>query len=93
MIVQIVCGSVVKGLVTGLVMGLLARKTRSLPLGLAGGAAVGLLLSFGAAASSSDATGDHHYLQIMLPGAVLGLVVGYATQRFGGARRVGGSPS
>jgi hypothetical protein len=93
MIAQIVVGSIVKGVATGLVMGLIARKTRSLPLGLAGGAAVGLLLSVATAAASSDAAGDHHYVQIMLPGAVLGLVVGYATQRLGGAPSAGGSPS
>jgi hypothetical protein len=93
MIVQIVVGSIAKGVVTGLAMGLIARKTRSVLLGLAGGAAVGLVLSFAAAAVSSDAAGDHHYVQIMLPGAVLGLDVGYATQRLGAAPSVGGSPS
>ncbi len=32
-----------------------------------------------------DPQGKHYYRQIMLPGSVLGLVVGYATQRFGRA--------
>jgi hypothetical protein len=27
--------------------------------------------------------GSHYWLEIMLPGSVLGLVVGYATQRYG----------
>ena len=27
--------------------------------------------------------GTHYYWQIMLPGSVLGMIVGYATQRYG----------
>jgi hypothetical protein len=28
-------------------------------------------------------TGEHYYLQIMIPGALVGLIVGYATARYG----------
>jgi len=31
-------------------------------------------------------TGEHYYLQIMLPGAIVGAIVGYATQKHGGVR-------
>lgn len=31
--------------------------------------------------------GEHYYWEIMLPGTVLGLIVGYATQRYGRAPR------
>jgi hypothetical protein len=41
-----------------------------------------LLLSF-LVAAVPDPQGRHHYLEIMLPGAVLGAIVGFATQRFG----------
>ena len=36
-------------------------------------------------------SGAHYYWQIMLPGSVLGLIVGYATQRYG--RAGGAGPS
>jgi hypothetical protein len=28
-------------------------------------------------------TGQHYYFEIMLPGAILGLIVGFATQKYG----------
>ena len=46
------------------------------------GLVVGFLLSYTVAAMG-DANGNHYYLQIVLPGAVLGLIVGFASQRFG----------
>ena len=44
--------------------------------------AVGLLLAF-AVASMPQPTGKHYYFEIMLPGGIVGMIVGYATQRFG----------
>jgi hypothetical protein len=82
MIVPIVVGSTIKGLVTGAAMGVLARRVRSLPVGIAGGLALGLALSY-LAAMTPDPQGRHHYVEIMAPGAILGLIVGFATQRFG----------
>ena len=82
MLVQIVVGSTLKGLATGLLAGVFARRMRSLPLGVLFGLAVGLVLSY-LAAASPDPEGRHYYVEIMLPGAILGLVVGFATQRFG----------
>jgi hypothetical protein len=29
-----------------------------------------------------DPSGKHYYWQIMLPGGILGMIVGYATQRY-----------
>jgi membrane protease YdiL (CAAX protease family) len=63
-------------------MGLVARRWRSLPLGIVSGLLVGLGLSF-LAAMQPDPSGQHHYFEIMLPGAILGVIVGFATQRFG----------
>lgn len=82
MIVPIVVGSTIKGLVTGVAMGALARRVRSLPIGIVGGLALGLALSY-LAALTPDPQGQHHYAEIMLPGAILGVIVGFATQRFG----------
>lgn len=82
MIVPIIVGSTIKGLVTGVAMGVLARRLRSVPLGILGGLALGLALSY-VAAMTPDPEGQHHYAEIMLPGAILGVIVGFATQRFG----------
>jgi hypothetical protein len=82
MILPIVVGSTIKGLVTGVAMGVLARRVRSVPVGILGGLALGLALSY-LAALTPDPQGQHHYAEIMLPGAILGVIVGFATQRFG----------
>lgn len=82
MIVGIVIGSTVKGLITGLLIGFFARKVHSLPWGIVFGFSIGLLLAFAVAAMPSEG-GKHYYFEIMLPGSILGIIVGYATQRFG----------
>jgi hypothetical protein len=79
-IVGIVIGSTFKGLLTGVLAGLVAQRLRSLPLGILFGLAVGLILSYLVAAMPAE---NHYYFEIMLPGAALGAVVGFATQRFG----------
>lgn len=78
----IVIGSCVKGLIAGVLIGWFAKKVHSLPLGILFGLAVGLLLAFGVA-SMPQPTGKHYYFEIMLPGGIVGMIVGYATQRFG----------
>jgi hypothetical protein len=82
-IVGIVIGSTFKGLVTGVLIGLFARKVRSLPMGIVFGLGVGLFFAF-LIAAMPDPSGKHYYWQIMLPGGILGVIVGYATQRHGG---------
>ena len=79
-IVGIVIGSTVKGLIAGVLIGWFARRVHSLPLGVLFGLTVGLLLAY-LVASIPDATGKHYYWQIMLPGSILGIIVGYATQK------------
>jgi len=78
----IVIGSTVKGLIAGILIGYFAKKVNSLPLGILFGLAVGLLLAFAVAAMPNPA-GKHYYFEIMLPGGIVGMIVGYATQRFG----------
>ena len=77
----IVIGSTVKGLIAGILIGVFARKVNSLPLGVVFGLGIGLLLAFAVAAMQPP--GQHHYFEIMLPGAIVGTIIGYATQRFG----------
>jgi hypothetical protein len=81
-IMIIIFFSTLKGLLTGLVAGLVARKWNSLPLGIAAGLSVGLLLAY-LVSPPPDAQGNHYYIEIMLPGSILGVIVGFATQRFG----------
>lgn len=76
-IVGIVIGSTIKGIITGLLIGLFERKVRSLPLGIAFGLLVGAFLAFLIARMNG------YYWQIMLPGILLGVIVGYATHRYG----------
>lgn len=90
MMPAIIAGSTVKGLVSGAVIGWVAERRRSLPLGLAVGLGVGLFLSF-LVALIPDPEGNHHYVEIMLPGAVLGAIVGFASQRWGHTAREGRS--
>jgi hypothetical protein len=82
-IVGIVIGSTVKGIIAGVLIGWFAKKVNSLPAGIVFGLAVGLVLAFAVAAIPGP-EGQHYYWEIMLPGALVGVIVGYATQRYGG---------
>jgi Na+-transporting NADH:ubiquinone oxidoreductase subunit NqrB len=82
LIVGIVIGSTVKGLVAGVLIGWFAKKVRSLPAGMLVGLAIGAFFAF-LIAAMPDESGQHYYWQIMLPGSILGLIVGYATQKYG----------
>jgi len=71
-------GSTIKGLIAGVAAGVFARKVNSAPLGILFGLAVGFLLAFLVAYMQHD-----HYLAIILPGSIVGMIVGYATQKYG----------
>jgi hypothetical protein len=80
----IMMGSCLKGMVVGILCGLIARKVRSTAAGLAAGAVFGLLFAY-LVAMMPQPDGQHYYLQIMLPGFVLGALIGFLTQRMGTA--------
>ena len=79
-IVGIVVGSTIKGLIAGAIIGLFARKVSSLGWTLAFGTFIGALLALGIAISVGQ-----HYLEIILPGSLVGLLTGFATIRYGRA--------
>jgi len=79
-IVGIVIGSTFKGLVAGLLIGFFARKVRSVPLGILFGLVVGGLLAYGVVLM-----GNPYFWEIVLPGSLVGVIVGYATQKYGKA--------
>lgn len=80
--VSIIIGSTVKGVIAGIAAGWYATRVQSVTKGLIFGFVVGLVLAYAVAAMPSS-TGEHYYWQIMLPGSVLGAVIGWATQRYG----------
>ena len=59
-------------------IGFFARKVHSLLLGILFGLAVGFVLAFIVAQMQGG-----YYLEIILPGSIVGIIVGYATQRYG----------
>lgn len=77
MMVAIVVGSTVKGVLTGLAVGLVAKWKQSLPLGIFAGALVGFVLS-SLVAMSQPAT----YWEIVLPGMLVGVICGVICQRW-----------
>jgi hypothetical protein len=82
-IVGIVIGSTIKGLLTGLIIGWFAKRTQSLALGIVFGLVVGVALA-GCVSLMQKLSGQPpYYWQIMLPGGILGVIVGYATFTYG----------
>src|SRR5512142_2940612 len=86
MIGSIIVGSTIKGMVVGLLTGWFARKVHSTGWGIVAGSAFGLLFAF-LVAAMGDQTGEHHYLEIMLPGFVVGAIIGFVTQKTGNPGR------
>ena len=74
----IIIGSTVKGIIAGVAIGFFARKVHSLLLGILFGLAVGFVLAFIIARLQHG-----YYFEIILPGSIVGIIVGYATQRYG----------
>jgi len=77
-IVGIVFWSTVKGIVAGLIIGLVAQRTQSLLVGIVVGLAVG------AGLAALVTIGGPYFWEIVLPGAIVGLIVGYATFKYAG---------
>jgi hypothetical protein len=74
----IVFGSTLKGVIAGVAIGFFAKKFHSLPLGILFGLLVGAFLAWLVAFLQGG-----YYLEIILPGTLVGLIVGFATQKYG----------
>ena len=81
----IVIGSTVKGLIVGALVGWYASRVHSLAKGMLVGLLVSAFFAFLIAAMPNE-QGGHYWLEIMIPGSIVGLIVGYATQTFGRTR-------
>ena len=81
-IVGIVIGSTIKGLITGVLIGWFAKRTQSLGIAIVFGLAVGAALAYLVCLLQKLGGQPPYYWQIMLPGAILGVIVGYATFTF-----------
>ena len=72
-----------KGLIAGLLIGWFARKVNNLTAGVIVGLALGALFALPFALAVDPATGKRYFWEIMLPGSMVGLIVGFLTQRYG----------
>lgn len=77
----IVAGSTFKGVIAGLIVGLVARKTQSTAVIVGVGLAAGALFAY------LVTIGSPYFWEIVLPGSIVGLIVGFATARYRGAVR------
>ncbi len=75
----VIISSLLKGLVAGVVIGYVSQELRSRALGLLAGAAIGAVLSLLVIVWAGMAL----FWDIMLPGMLLGVIVGFSTQKFG----------
>ncbi|MGI8918934.1 MAG: hypothetical protein ACR2H6_10060 [Pyrinomonadaceae bacterium] len=75
----IVVSSTIKGIIAGVAIGFFAKKFHSLPLGLLFGLAIGAFLAY---LTARFGVGGY-YFEIMFPGTLVGLIVGFATQKYG----------
>ena len=75
----IVVSSTIKGIIAGIAIGFFAKKFHSLAIGLLFGLIIGAFLAW---LTARFAVGGY-YFEIMLPGSLVGLIVGFATQKYG----------
>jgi hypothetical protein len=73
-----------KGLVAGILIGWFARKVNNLGAGIAFGLVMGALFALPCAHARST-TGQKYFWEILIPGSMVGLIVGFLTQRYGSA--------
>jgi uncharacterized membrane-anchored protein YhcB (DUF1043 family) len=55
----------------------------NLAIGIVAGVVIAALLALPFALNTDPTTGHRYFWEIMIPGSIVGLIVGYATQKFG----------
>lgn len=76
---SVITFSMLKGLLSGIAIGYFSQRVKSMPWGLFAGFCIAALFSFVLILKAGMAL----FWDIMLPGMALGLIVGFATQKFG----------
>jgi hypothetical protein len=76
---SVITFSMLKGLVSGVVIGYISQRVHSMLLGILAGIAIAGLLSLLVILRAGTAL----FWDIMLPGMLLGVIVGFCTQKFG----------
>jgi len=76
---SVITFSMLKGLVSGVAIGYVAQKVHSMLLGILAGVAIAAALSMLVILRAGMAL----FWDIMLPGMLLGVIVGFCTQKFG----------
>ena len=74
----IVAGSMFKGLVAGAIIGLVAQKTQSMAITVTVGVAVSAFFAY------LVTIGSPYLWEIVLPGSIVGLIVGFAAVKYRG---------
>ncbi|MGE0863496.1 MAG: hypothetical protein AB7P34_06300 [Vicinamibacterales bacterium] len=74
----IVAGSTFKGVIAGAIIGLVAQRTQSMAITLAVGVTVGAFLAY------LVTIGGPYLWEIVLPGSLVGLIVGFASIKYRG---------
>lgn len=82
-IAGIVAGSMGKGLVAGVLIGWFAKKVNNLGAGIAFGLVMGALFALPFALMPDPTTGQQYFWEILIPGSLVGVIVGFLTQRYG----------
>jgi len=76
---SVITSSLLKGIVTGVVTGYVSQKLHSMALGILAGLGIGAVLSLLVILWAGMAL----FWDILLPGMLLGVIVGFSTQKFG----------
>jgi hypothetical protein len=76
---RVIASSLLKGLVAGVAIGYVSQKLHSMALGILAGAGIGAVLSLLVILWAGMAS----FWDIILPGMLLGVIVGFSTQKFG----------
>ena len=76
---SVITFSLLKGLLSGMATGYVSQRVHSLSLGILAGIAIAAILSLLVILHAGMAL----FWDIMLPGMLLGAIVGFTTQRFG----------
>jgi hypothetical protein len=78
-VAMIMVFSGIKGMIVGVLSGWFALKVRSVSKGVVFGCVVGLFFAY-LVAAMPEPDGQHYYLEIMLPGFIVGGIIGFLTQ-------------